>query len=95
MVWNAQTRRETKHILDKIPPLSWSDVAQLFRNEDCHPGPTDPVEFDSIPDADDWKFAALAAATGAILLTNDAHLLAHRDHERLNILTPAEFWQRR
>ena len=93
MIWNEQTRRETRHILDKIPPLSWSSFAELFRQADCHLGETAPDEFDFIPDPDDRKFAALAAATGAVLLTNDDDLLSNRDRARLEILTPAEYWE--
>ena len=94
MIWNEQTRRETRHILDKIPPLSWSSVAELFRKEDCHHGEIAPEEFDFIPDPDDRKFAALSEATGAVLLTNDDDLLSNRDRAGLEILTPRECWER-
>ena len=94
MTWNEQTRRETQHILDKIPPLSWSSVAELFRQEDRHHGETASEKFDYIPDPDDRKFAALSEVTGAVLLTNDDDLLSNRDHARLEILTPGEYWER-
>ncbi len=94
MIWNEQTRSETQHILDKIPPLSWSSVAELFRQDDRHHGETAPEKFDYIPDPDDRKFAALSEVTGAVLLTNDDDLLSNRDHARLEILTPGEYWER-
>ena len=90
-IWNQQTRHETKYILEKIPPLSWTNVEKLFRAEDCHHGKTTPEEFDHIPDPEDRKFAALAAATGAVLLTNDSDLLNHRDQTQVTILTPREY----
>ena len=94
MIWNDQTRRDTQHILSKIPPVSWSRVAELFREEDRFDGPTYPEKFDYIPDADDRKFAALSKATGVALITNDDHLLSNRDRAGLEILTPREFWDR-
>ena len=94
MIWNETTRREAQHILDKIPPLSWNNVAELFRKQNCHHGETNPNKFDFVPDPDDRKFAALADATGAVLLTNDDDLLSNRDHARLEILTPGEYWRR-
>jgi predicted nucleic acid-binding protein len=95
MIWNSQTRGETQRIIEQIPPLSWNSFAELFRTDDCHHGPTAPGKFAFIPDPDDRKFAALAAATGAILLTNDDHLLSNRDRARLEILTPREYCERR
>ncbi len=91
MVWNEQTRRETQKILSRIPPLSWSGMAELFREEDRYDGETAPERFDYIPDADDRKFAALAEASGAVLITNDAHLLENRERAGLRILTPEEY----
>ena len=94
MIWNEPTRREIQYILNKIPPLSWSSVAKLFREEDRHHGKTDPEKFDHIPDQDDRKFAALSEATGAVLLTNDDDLLSNRDRASPEILTPGEYWDR-
>jgi predicted nucleic acid-binding protein len=91
MIWNDQTRRETQYILSKIPRVSWSSVADLFREEDRYDGETSPEKFDYIPDADDRKFAALSDATGAVLITNDDHLLSNRDRAGLKILTPREY----
>jgi predicted nucleic acid-binding protein len=94
MIWNEPTRRETQHILEKIPPLSWSSVAGLFRKEDCQFIEADLDDFHYIPDPDDRKFAALAQATGAVLLTNDDDLLSNRNRAGLDILTPREFLER-
>jgi len=91
MIWNEETRRETRFIVDKIPPLSWSDFAELFHEEDRYRGQTDRDRFAHIPDPDDRKFAALAEAAGAVLLTNDEHLLSNRDQMALKILTPREY----
>jgi uncharacterized protein len=92
MVWNEQTRRESQFIVNKIPPLSWGNVADLFHEEDRYDGAISPEKFGTIPDEDDRKFAALAAATGAILITNDDHLLDQREQSGLEILTPGEYW---
>ena len=94
MIWNEQTRHETQHILEKIPPLTWASIAELSREEDRHHGEMALEEFDYIPDPDDRKFAALSEATGAVLLTNDNDLLSNRDHARFEILTPGEYWER-
>jgi len=95
MIWNDQTRRETQHILSKIPPISWSRVAELFREEDRFRGETSSEKFDYIPNTDDRKFAALSEAAGAALITNDDHLLSNRERAGLEILTPGEYWKRR
>jgi predicted nucleic acid-binding protein len=94
MIWNEQTRRETQHVVSRIPPLSWSRVAELFREDDRYSGKTSPEKFDYIPDADDRKFAALSDATGAVLITNDDHLLSNRHRARLHVLTPREYRER-
>jgi predicted nucleic acid-binding protein len=91
MIWNNQTRRETQRILSKIPRVSWNSVAELFREGDRYEGETFPEKFDYIPDPDDRKFAALAQATGAVLITNDDHLLSNPHRAGLEILTPREF----
>ena len=95
MVWSEETRRETRYILGKIPPLAWDEVAELFRPEDRHADCSSAGAFDYIPDPDDRKFAALATAAGVQLLTNDAHLLESRQRAQIEILTPAEFWVQR
>jgi predicted nucleic acid-binding protein len=94
MVWNDATRREIERILQQIPPLRARPVAHLFRPEDRFTAPTHPERFADIPDPDDRKFAALAHAAGAVLISNDEHLLRHRDHTDLTVLTPGAFWRR-
>ena len=91
MVWNRATRRETRRILEQIPPLAWSDVEELFRPEAEHRGPVHPERFLSVPDPEDRKFAALAHATGAILVSTDSDLLANPQRLDILVLTPTEF----
>ena len=91
LVWDEATRRETEHVVRTIPPLSGTDLLNLFLPEGQYEGPTYPEQFDSVPDPSDRKFAALAAATGAVLLTRDRHLLAGRPQPGVVILTPGEF----
>jgi predicted nucleic acid-binding protein len=78
MVWNDATRRESERIMRQIPPLRSQTVADLFRPEDRFSAQTHPERFAFIADPDDRKFAALAEAAGAILVSNDDHLLEHR-----------------
>lgn len=94
MIWNEQTRRETRYILKKIPPLSWASVAQCFREEDCRHGEMSADIMGHISDPDDRKFAALAESTGAVLITNDDDLLSVREQTGVEILTPSEYWYR-
>jgi predicted nucleic acid-binding protein len=94
MVWNDATRREIERILHQIPPLRAQPVAPLFRPAERFTGPTHPERFADIPDPDDRKFAALADAAGAVLISNDEHLLGHRDRMKPAVLTPSEFWER-
>ena len=77
-----------------IPPLRAHDMPELFRPEDRYTAPTHPQRFAHIPDPDDRKFAALAHATDAKLISNDDHLLRHRDRMDVTVLTPHEFWNR-
>lgn len=91
LVWDGPTRRETEHVVGKIPPLRGSDLSPYFRSDTRYDGPTRHDQFDFIPDPADRKFAALAAATGAVLVTSDRHLLDGRPHSGVVILTPGEF----
>ncbi len=93
MAWNDGTRREIRAVLSQIPRLSWEQWADLFRAEQRYLGETHPERFSVVPDPDDRKFAALAAATGATLVSNDAHLLTGRDEYDFPILSPGEFWE--
>jgi predicted nucleic acid-binding protein len=94
MVWNDATRREIEHIVQRIPPLRAHSVSDLFRPRDRYTAATHPERFAFIPDPDDRKFAALADATGATLISNDDHLLGYRDRMDLTVLTPSAFWKR-
>jgi predicted nucleic acid-binding protein len=94
MVWNEATRREIERIMQHIPPLRAHDMSELFRPEDGCTAPTHPERFASIPDPDDRKFAALAHAIDATLISNDDHLLRHRDRRDVTVLTPHELWNR-
>ena len=40
------------------------------------------------------QFAALAHATGAILISRDDHLLQQRKHLGVTVLAPAAYWNR-
>lgn len=77
-VWHDDTARETRGILGMIPRLSWTAVESLFRPEDRWQAPLDRDAFAVVPDAADRKFAALAAAAGAVLVTADDDLLGVR-----------------
>lgn len=89
LVWSEATRRETRSVLERIPRLSWADVASLFAPEGEHPGGTDPAAVSFVTDPEDRKFAALSRASGATLVSADDHLLSHRD--RLDVMPPGEF----
>lgn len=78
----------------QIPPLRTRAVADLFRPADRFAGATHPERFAAIEDPEDRKFAALAEAAGATLVSNDAHLLRHRGRLRVSVLTPGEYWRR-
>lgn len=87
-VWDAATRAETAAVLARTPRLDPAASERLLRPEHEHPGPLDLSAFGFVEDPEDRKFAALAAAAGALLVSSDAHLLAHRG--RLEVATPAE-----
>ena len=90
LVWDDATRGETERVIRRIPRLDWADVAGLFADECRWPAATRPTDFLHVPDPDDRKFAALAAAAGATLVTMDEHLLAARGRGDLRIATPSE-----
>ena len=94
LVWDEATRRETEHVVGNIPPLRGTDLSAFFTSDARYDGPTDPEAFEFIPDPADRKFAALAAATEAVLVTSDRHLLDGRPHPGVEVLTPAEFVER-
>ena len=77
------------------PPLRAHSLSDLFRTENRFAAPTHPERFAFIPDPADRKFAALGAATGATLISNDDHLLSSREQMAVTVLTPGAFWKRR
>jgi len=91
LVVDRATRRETERILRKIPPLSARSFVDVFDAAEVHEGKTRPEEFGVVRDPDDRKFAALAAAAGAVLVTNDDDLLSVRDRLEPTVRTPSEF----
>ena len=91
LVWNEATRRETRRILDRIPPISWKPYADLFREENRRRDRVNPGWFGHVDDPDDRVFGALAYAAGATLITQDDDLLERRSNVGVPILTPMEF----
>src|SRR5690348_652764 len=91
MVWDDATHAEIEHVIRQIPRLSWARVADLFRSEDRFDGATNPEEFSFVPDPADRKFAALAEAAQAPLVTSDAGLLNAGGHMAVPVLKPSEF----
>ncbi|UEM22196.1 PIN domain-containing protein [Skermanella mucosa] len=91
LAWAEATRRETETVVRRIPGLDWSRLAGLFAASGEHRGPLDVSSFSRVEDPGDRKFAALAWATGAALITSDAHLLSCRDELPVTVLTPREF----
>jgi len=91
LAWDPPTRQETRQVLERIPPLNWSEVEPLFaqgrRFDDAPPHPA----FARISDPADRKFAALALAAGAVLVSSDRHLLSVRDDLPVTVRTPAEY----
>lgn len=91
LVWNDATRTETMGVLRTIPPLEASEFSDLFTDAGRYDGPTTPDQFAEVSDEADRKFAALAAATGVCLVTNDDDLLGPRHRLPIAVLRPSEF----
>ncbi|WP_158044175.1 PIN domain-containing protein [Skermanella pratensis] len=91
LAWSEATRRETETVVRRIPGLDWDRFAGLFAASGEHRGPLDVSSSSRVEDPGDRKFAALAWATGAALITSDAHLLSCRDELPVTVLTPREF----
>lgn len=95
MVWNEATRRESQNVISEIPPQAWGRIESLFNKRTKFNGET-PGNFSLVKDPDDRKYAALASAAGAILITNDEHLMKVRAGLGLAVMSPKEFlehWQ--
>lgn len=93
MPWCQATRGEIHHTLERIPPLDWEPFADCFLPSEEWPDPADLAPFAAIPDPADRVFAALAAASQAILISNDSHLLDHQAGLSIEVCTPREFLQ--
>ena len=91
MVWHVLTRAETQLIINKIPPLSWEDVASLFVPEWEYRGELAVDAYPYISDVEDRKFAALCDVTGVPTITNDRRLLEDARVGALPIVTPKDF----
>jgi predicted nucleic acid-binding protein len=91
MVWDEPTHAETRYILQKIPPLRWEVFADLFDEPSRHDGAVTVAGFERIADPDDRKFAALAHAAHATLITSDDHLRQHAGVLPLRVVTPSQF----
>ena len=93
MPWSDATRAEIRAVLTRIPPLSWTEVEDLFRADERVGGDPDESGLDWVADPSDLKFAAVARVTGAILVSNDDHLLARRAEATFTVLRPGEYGQ--
>lgn len=91
LVWNEATLAETRKIVEQIPPLAWEPFANLFAPEAEYTGAVYADTYDIVSDPDDRKFAALADFAGAVLISNDEHLLSVRAALDFPIMTPGEF----
>jgi predicted nucleic acid-binding protein len=94
MVWDDATHAEIEHVMRQIPRLSWTRIADLFRSEDRFGGSTHPEAFGFVTDPADRKFAALADAVRAPLVTSDAGLLNRYGQMAVPVLKPSEFARR-
>jgi len=63
----------------------------VFRSEYRFAGATNPQEFSFVPDPADRKFAALAEAVQAPLVTSDAGLLKAGGQMAVPVFKPSEF----
>ena len=91
MIWDDATHAEIEHVMRQIPRLSWTRIADLFRSEDRFGGSTHPEAFGFVPDPADRKFAALADAVQAPLVTSDAGLLNVSGQMAVPVVKPSEF----
>lgn len=94
LLWDERTRAETSRLVGQIPPLNWSEMAELFRPEGRVPQATPPQKLRQIEDPADRKFAALAIRAGAPLVTMDNHLLSVKSELGCLVLRPREAIQR-
>lgn len=91
LIWHQKTKAEYHRIINQIPPLSWSNFEDLFTSNNEFKNDIMSGNFQFIVDPDDRKFAALAAGSNAVLISNDQHLLASREKLGIITLTSSEF----
>lgn len=94
MPWTEATRGEVRTVMEKIPPLDWSTVSGLFREEDRVDEPPDEGSLGWVTDAADRKFAALARSEGAVLVSNDDDVLERRSEAGFRVEAPTEYRER-
>ena len=94
MPWTDWTFGEIRHVLRKIPPVSWDAFEDLFLPDERRPDPPREEDLDWVPDPADRKFAALARATDTVLISNDGHLIDGRAEASFTVLTPREYVER-
>jgi hypothetical protein len=90
----GQSTRPIRSVVRQIPRLSWTRIANLFRSAERFSGSTHPEQFGFVPDPADRKFAALAAAATASLVTSDGGLLNVGERMAVPVLKPSEFVRR-
>ena len=91
LVWNGETLAETRTLMRRIPPVSFEAVEDLFEDSHRAEDGLDTSGFCSVSDPDDRKFAALAAFSGATLVSLDAHLLEAARRGDYLACTPSAF----
>ncbi len=95
LIWNEGTRRESLHVVGKIPPLDEAYFAELFLEQGRFDGSVDEELFDVIADRSDRKFAALAGAAQVVLVSNDSDFLDVRRDLSIEVYRPSEFLDQR
>jgi predicted nucleic acid-binding protein len=91
LVWNEATASETRRVIDQIPPLDWKRFVDLFEPDDKCAAAVRPERYQQVGDPTDRKFAALANAADAVLVSQDSDLLSVRDQLDVTVLTAREF----
>jgi predicted nucleic acid-binding protein len=91
LAWSDETRGETRTLLERIPPLSWSAASDLFLEEHRLADAESTEAFLAVEDPDDRRFAALATLAGATLVSLDRHLLNADLGGRCIVRRPSEF----
>jgi predicted nucleic acid-binding protein len=90
-VWSQAIRSEYKRTIERIRVLNWPSFEELLTPEACfESGNLHEEGLEAIVDPEDRKFAALARATGAVLVTADDHLLSVRNQIDIDIRKPSE-----